>query len=265
MRAKALGILESRESSRVMCYIDDVIIATETVEDHLVRLRAVFVSEKSNSEVSVTQAIAHSWNPRPNIWTESSQKIAFFRILAQWVRPGSSRVREIELNSKVSSVSATTTASLWNNLQIKPSQCPVWWERQRLLCRLLKLKNSLKGVKETLLNATALALASSDGRFVLDTDAGIVGISAILHQWQEWNGRKVLRPICYGSQALNLTQMKYGASKLEMLSVVTYVRKFHSYLAPRIFVLRVDNQVLFWLKTFSMDLGMVGRRLISVD
>ena len=29
--------------------------------------------------------------------------------------------------------------------------------------------------------------------------------------------------------------MKYGAPKLEMLAVVTYVKKFHSYLAPRRF------------------------------
>ena len=42
MMAKALRTVESREGSQVMCYIDDVIIATETVEDHLVRLREVF-------------------------------------------------------------------------------------------------------------------------------------------------------------------------------------------------------------------------------
>ena len=42
MMAKALRTVESREGSLVMCYIDDVIIATETVEDHLIRLREVF-------------------------------------------------------------------------------------------------------------------------------------------------------------------------------------------------------------------------------
>ena len=89
--------------------------------------------------------------------------------------------------------------------------------------------------------------------------------SGILHQEQQWNGRTVLRPVYYGSHALNPTQMKYGAPKLEMLAVVTYVKKFHSYLAPRRFVLRVDNQALSWLKTYSMDLGMVGRWLMCLD
>ena len=115
------------------------------------------------------------------------------------------------------------------------------------------------------MNATALALPASEGKFVLDTDASTVGISGILHQEQEWNGRQLLRPIYYGSHALNPTQMKYGAPKLEMLAVVTYVRKLHSYLAPRRFTLRVDNQALSWLKTYSMDLGMVGRWLMFLD
>ena len=50
-----------------------------------------------------------------------------------------------------------------------------------------------------------------------------------------------------------------------MLAVVTYVRQFHSYLAPRRFTLRVDNQALSWLKTYSMDLGMVGRWFMCLD
>ena len=107
-------------------------------------------------------------------------------------------------------------------------------------------QKSFEDVKEALMSATALALPASEGKFVysLDSDARTVRISGILHQEQEWNIRKVLRPIYYGSHALNPTQMKCGAPKLEMLAVVTYVRKIHYYLAPRRFTLRVDNQAL---------------------
>ena len=41
MMAKVLRTVESREGSLVMCYIDDVTIATETAEDHLIRLSEV--------------------------------------------------------------------------------------------------------------------------------------------------------------------------------------------------------------------------------
>ncbi|MEO1519094.1 MAG: ribonuclease H family protein, partial [Bacteroidota bacterium] len=120
-------------------------------------------------------------------------------------------------------------------------------------------------LKKALVDAQALTLPTEDGRFYLDTDASNVGISAILHQEQEWNGKKVLRPIYFGSKSLNSTQMKYGAPKLEMLAVVTFVKKFESFLAPRQFTLRVDNQALSWLKTYSMTSGLVGRWLMILD
>ena len=40
--ARALRTIVNREGSMVMAYIDDIVIATETVEDHMARLREVF-------------------------------------------------------------------------------------------------------------------------------------------------------------------------------------------------------------------------------
>ena len=40
--ARALRNIVNREGSMVMAYIDDIVIATETVEDHMPRLREVF-------------------------------------------------------------------------------------------------------------------------------------------------------------------------------------------------------------------------------
>ena len=39
--ARALRKIVNREGSMVMAYIDDIVIATETVEDHMVRVREV--------------------------------------------------------------------------------------------------------------------------------------------------------------------------------------------------------------------------------
>ena len=92
------------------------------------------------------------------------------------------------------------------------------------------------------MDATALAAPNDTGKFVLDTDASAVAIAGILHQEQEWEGKTVLRPIHFGSKTLSQTQMKYGAPKLEMFAAYFFIDKFHSYLAPRKFTLRVDNQ-----------------------
>ena len=59
--------------------------------------------------------------------------------------------------------------------------------------------------------------------------------------------------------------MNYGAPKLEMYAVFYFIEKFHSYLAGREFTLRVDNQALSWLKTYSMDQAMIGRWIARLD
>ena len=116
-----------------------------------------------------------------------------------------------------------------------------------------------------MVDATALAAPNEEGRFLLDTDASAVAIAGILHQEQQYNGKTILRPIVYGSKSLTKTQMKYGASKLEMYAVFYFIEKFHSYLAGREFTLRVDNQALSWLKTYSMDQAMIGRLIARLD
>ena len=55
------------------------------------------------------------------------------------------------------------------------------------------------------------------------------------------------------------TEMKYGAPKAEMFAVVTFVEKYRAYLGSEPFKLRVDNRVLSWLKTYSMDQSYIGR------
>ena len=59
--------------------------------------------------------------------------------------------------------------------------------------------------------------------------------------------------------------MNYGAPKQEMYAIFYFIEKFHSYLAGRQFTLRVDNQALSWLKTYSMDQAMIGRWIARLD
>ena len=134
-----------------------------------------------------------------------------------------------------------------------------------MLNRNARHQEAFDSVKQALADATALAAPNDEGRFVLDTDASAVAIAGILHQEQEYNGKTILRPIVYGSKSLTRTQLNYGAPKLEMYAVFYFIEKFHSYLAGREFTLRVDNQALSWLKTYSMDQAMIGRWIARLD
>ena len=102
------------------------------------------------------------------------------------------------------------------------------------------------------------------GMLVLDTDASVVAISGKLHQEQEWKGRTV-RPIAYGSTVLSDTEMEYGAPKVEMFAVITFVEKYRAYLGSAPFKLRVDNRALAWLETYSIDQSCISRWIVRLD
>ena len=93
----------------------------------------------------------------------------------------------------------------------------------------------------------------------------VVAIAVILHQEQEYNGKTILGPIVHGSKLLTRPQLNNGAPKQGMYAVFYFVETFHSYLAGRELTLRVDNQALSWLKTYSMDPAMIGRWIARLD
>ena len=71
--------------------------------------------------------------------------------------------------------------------------------------------------------------------------------------------------IRYRCKVLSDTEMKCGAPKAEMFAVVTFVKKNRAYLGYEPFKLGVDNRVLSWLKTYSMDQSYIGRWIVRLD
>ena len=50
-----------------------------------------------------------------------------------------------------------------------------------------------------------------------------------------------------------------------MFAAYYFIVKNHSYLCPRKFTLRVDNQALSWLKTYSTDQALIGRWIMTLE
>ncbi len=88
---------------------------------------------------------------------------------------------------------------------------------------------------------------------------GAVAISGILHQHQTINGKEKLVVISYGSRSLRAAERNYGAPKCEMLAALTFCEQYRTFLTPRKFTLRCDNQAFAWLKTYSTSSTMVAR------
>ena len=261
---RALQKIQQRHGSVVMAYIDDIVIATETIEDHLERIREVFEclreagfkmrAEKCDfmrTETKYLGRVVSAEGIKPDPAAVSK--------IQEWMPP---RNKE-ELQSFLGFANYYRDFIPFHAAKVQPMQKLLrknqhfYWKE--------KHQEAFDSVKQALADATALAAPNEEGRFVLDTDASAVAIAGILHQEQEYNGKTILRPIVYGSKSLTRTQMNYGAPKLEMYAVFYFIEKFHSYLAGREFTLRVDNQALSWLKTYSMDQAMIGRWIARLD
>ena len=69
------------------------------------------------------------------------------------------------------------------------------------------------------------------------------------------------RVIAYGSRKMSKSEKNYGVTKKEFLSVIVFVRQFHSYLVGKHFSLRSDHASLQWLMHFKNYTGMLARWL----
>ena len=194
-----------------MCYVDDGVIATRTLEDHIVRLDEVFTCMKQAglkckpSKCEILRDYIkylgrlldkHGVRPYPEAveavltWkasktdTQLMSFLGFANYYREFVKGYADKIYPMQ------------------ELMRNKGKKFTWTDEAQV---------SFRNNKREFCEAPVLGMPTEKGMFVLDTDASVVAISGILHQEQEWNGRTVLRPIAYGSKVLSDTDMKCGA------------------------------------------------------
>lgn len=69
-----------------------------------------------------------------------------------------------------------------------------------------------------------------------------------------------LNTLIFASQTFTKLKCNYSTTRMELLAVVTFVKKLHHYLAVKRFILRTDHQVLRWLENFKDPHGQLDYR-----
>ena len=110
-------------------------------------------------------------------------------------------------------------------------------------------------LKQSLVSAPVLAYPTQTGQFILDTDASKEAVGAVLSQVQD--GQE--KVIAYYSKALNVHERHYCVTRLEMLAVVSAVRKFKSYLWGHPVKLRTDNAAVSYMMSMKEPQGQLAR------
>ncbi|MCP3666837.1 MAG: hypothetical protein GY696_30815, partial [Gammaproteobacteria bacterium] len=96
-------------------------------------------------------------------------------------------------------------------------------------------------LKSTLTEAPVLAYPDLEKPFVIETDGSKLGLGAILAQKDDEDR---LRPIAYGSRTLQGAEVRYGSTDLEMLGVVYALQHFKVYVYGAKITLVTDHKSL---------------------
>ncbi|KAL5020808.1 hypothetical protein ScPMuIL_002107, partial [Solemya velum] len=112
-------------------------------------------------------------------------------------------------------------------------------------------------LKVALQESVILQYPQFDQPFILDTDSSDHSSGAILSQLHEGE-EKV---ISYYSTTHSAPERKYSVTRKELLAVIKAIKHFRHYLYGREFVLRTDHASLRWLMGFKEPQGQIARWL----
>lgn len=237
------SVLGPELERNVLVYLDDIIIASQTFDDHLNHMAEVFRrlrstklhlnSEKCHFCRDSLRYLRHIID-QEGIRTDPTKVSA----IANWPVPTSlKKVRQFlgvaswyrRFIAGFSTVVAPLTRLTRKNVR--------WaWTATE--------KEAFQRIKHALTSAPVLACPDFSRPFLLQTDASTQGLEAVLTQNLE-GGERV---IAYASRTVNQAEKNYSATELECLAVVWGIRRMRDYLEGYHFTVITDHQSLRWLQ-----------------
>jgi len=239
-----------------MClvYLDDIIVYSSTVEEHLLRLRKLFdrlriaklklKPSKCNLLRAEVNFLGHVVSGE-GVSTDPGK----IEVVRDWPTP--SDVKKVRSFFGLASYyrrfvpTFAEIAAPLHTLTAKNKQFDWTSDCDRAFLRL----------KYALIFFPILAMPNVADPFLLDTDACDVSIGAVLSQVQ--NG--IERVIAYASRSLSKPERNYCVTRKELLAIVCFTKTFQQYLLGRQFVIRTDHSALQWLRTTPEPIGQQAR------
>lgn len=108
---------------------------------------------------------------------------------------------------------------------------------------------ALKKLKEALVSAPILANPDFSKAFIIETDSSDLAVGSVLTQIQDGE-RKC---IAYFSKKLSSTQKKYSATERECLAVLLSIENFRHFVEGSRFIVQTDAMSLTFLQTMSIE------------
>lgn len=238
----------------VCCYIDDILVTSKTMEQHVHVLEMVFMRleeygvlvnrDKCDFAIDQVTYLGHV-------------------IDRQGIRPSPEKVSAItavkgptnvaELKTFLGAVTfyhkflynfASICAPLYN---LTKQGTPWKWTDE--------CESAVQKVKDMLVSGVVLTHYDVQKPLTLATDASPYGVAAVLSHVDEQGAE---RPVAYASRTLAPAEKNYSQLEREALAIMFGIKRFHKYIYGRQFVLITDNKPLTSIFSPSKDIPTVS-------
>lgn len=238
----------------VLAYLDDIMILSSTIEEHLADLRAVFMrlrlfKLKANRTKCIfvrpkIRYLGHLLTPH-GIQPDPAKVAAITDMLPpKNVKQLLTFIQTASWFRKFIPGYANLTKPLSD---LTRKNAPWKWEAREV--------EAFEEVKRLLTCAPILRQADHQAPFIVRTDASSYAIGAALLQGESPNEK----PIEYASRLLTTAEQNYSTTEREALAVVWACEKFRGYLENAKIKILSDHQPLRWLMSLKSPTGRLAR------
>jgi transposase InsO family protein len=229
----------------VLIYIDDIIIASDSLEEHTRHVKKVLdrlneVNLKVNKEkcmIAYLKLVVLG-----NIVSEEGQQVALDKLIKMddWKNPVNLKMLQRQLGflnyfrgyiPNYSHIMAPVEQLRLEGNSIK------WTDKHSSI---------MQKIRQMLATEVLLEAPDYSKPLYVGTDASKYGLGAILYQIDETDKRRYIR---MASRSLKPSEIHYGAPQRELRAVLEALRWFKVYLYGRKFVLYTDHQSLVYMLT----------------
>lgn len=245
----------------LLLYLDDILVFSNTVDEHLRRLDIVFTKLKSHGlKMKPTKCSFFNTSVKYLGHVVSEKGISTDPEKTEAIKSWPTPTTEKELRSFLglagyyrrfvkdfSKIARPLHSLTHNNKSGQKKITKPFQESWTTEC-----DSSFNALKEKLISSPILGYPDFKKTFILETDASFDGLGAVLSQEQQ-HGHVV---IAYASRTLRPTERNmenYSSMKLELLALKWAVtEKFRDYLLGAKFVVYTDNNPLSYLQTAKL-------------
>lgn len=235
------------------CYIDDLLIADRTFNEHLESLEFVF-----------SRLLKHNFTLKIKKVRYCQSEVSFlgFIVSPHGIRPDNEKLEKIiQFEEPKNQVELQKFLGLCNFYRHFSLNHAKFLDPFR---RLLSKNNSwewndnyakaYKELKENFVNVIYLSHYDLNRSFYVQTDGSDAGICGVLYQIDDNGNHRVINIV---SRCLIQAEKNYTTTEVELLAIVYSVVKFRVYLVGRKFEIVTDHQAL----TFLNKTQFLGARL----